>query len=100
MIIINVITSHNAKFITTKYVSNIVINPNNGDITITFASPAQIAGRTLVYTPSIGQNVLVPGLWGNMDWACASTSNTTATNRGMPATIGTIPARFVPSECK
>ncbi len=95
----------------TKYVGNVTINAANGQITIFYgANTPQLNGLTLVLTPQIQ----VGGAWtllsaagaaiGNsLDWACQSTSNATATNRVPPMlapTAGTVPARFVPTECK
>ena len=41
------------------------------------------------------------GATGTIDWACASATNVTATNRGLTAPVaGTLLARFAPSECK
>ena len=88
----------------TKYVLSTLITAATGVITVTFAAapsaPAQIAGTTVTLTPSIGGAVLAPGLTGNMDWACASVTNATATARARPFTAGTLPARYAPSECQ
>lgn len=92
----------NGAFVATKYVSAMAINAVDGMITITYGpEPAQANGLTLTLTPSIGNAILVAGLTGNMDWACASTTNTNATARGTPSTVpGTLPSRYAPSECK
>jgi len=92
-------------FTATKYVSDIVITDGSGDITITYDEGTVTAltatTNTMTLTPSIGAAVLIDGLTGNIDWACASDVNTTATGRGLPVTIaGTVPARFAPTECK
>jgi type IV pilus assembly protein PilA len=104
----------NLAFVDTKYVGDIpiatptngvFINGATGQITITYNrkpnTPAQIQGTTIVLSPSIGQAVLT-GQSGSIDWACASQGNLVATGRGLGpvATLGTIPVRFVPSECK
>jgi type IV pilus assembly protein PilA len=94
----------NAAFTPTKYVvagglTNVA--GATGVITIGFGpNIAQLNGLTITLTPSIGGAVLAPGLTGAMDWACASTKNATANARGLPNTIGTAPARYVPTECK
>ncbi|MGB4343972.1 MAG: pilin [Moraxellaceae bacterium] len=92
----------NANFVATKYVSAMQITPASGVVTITFSGVnlPQAAGQTLTLTPSIGGAVLAPGLTGNIDWACASATNTTATARAKPSTAGTLLARYAPSECK
>jgi type IV pilus assembly protein PilA len=93
-----------------KYVQTITINGANGQITVLYsANTPQINGLTLVLTPQIQ----VGGAWtllsavgtamGSLDWACQSMSNQTATNRVPPMqapTPGTVPSRFVPTECR
>jgi hypothetical protein len=38
---------------------------------------------------------------GNVDWACVSSTNVTATGLGLPVgTQGTVLARYVPTQCK
>jgi type IV pilus assembly protein PilA len=91
----------NNGFTSTKYVDTIDVS-DEGVITITYLSPAQIAGKTLVLTPSIGNVQLATGQTGNIDWSCASDANTTATSRNnMPvAANGDLEARYAPNECK
>jgi type IV pilus assembly protein PilA len=93
----------------TKYVNNIAINAANGQITITYsATTPQLNGLTMILTPQIqvaGAYVLLNAVGantGNVDWACASNQNNTATTRvpAMVAPMGTVPARFAPTECK
>src|SRR5262245_31686882 len=96
-------TSWNTNFTATKYVSNVYVNPANGIITITYgAQTPQINGKTVTLAPYIQNAALATGQSGNIDWACASTTNATATSRniatGLPA--GTVNARYVPTECK
>lgn len=92
-------------FAGTKYVSNLVIAPT-GIITITFngANIPQIAGQQIVLTPSINvagvPTALGLGQNGNIDWACASSTNATATARGLPVNAGTLLNRYAPTECK
>ena len=92
-------------FTPTKYVSSIVIAAS-GIITVTFdgANIPQIAGQQIVLTPSINvggvQTPLGVGQRGNIDWACASTTNATATARGLPFNPGTLINRYAPTECK
>ena len=92
--------SWTAAFTPTKYVATAVVGAA-GTITIGYSAVIpQINGLTVTLTPSIGKAALVAGLTGNMDWACASTKNSTANNRGLPNVAGTVPARYVPTECK
>jgi len=88
-------------FVPTKYVANLVIAPT-GVITVTFngAVIPQIGGQTVIFTPSIGNAVLAVGQRGPIDWACASATTGTATSRGLPVNAGTLPNRYVPTECK
>jgi type IV pilus assembly protein PilA len=99
-------TAWNNNWTATKYVSNVYIAPTTGVITITYgAATPQISTNTLVLQPQIRvgatPTVLGAGLSGNIDWSCASTTNATATARGLQApTLGTVLARYVPTECK
>jgi type IV pilus assembly protein PilA len=90
--------------IVTKYVTGVKIGNAAGTfgmITVTFGSPAQIAGKTLTLTPEIGKVLLVSGATGPIDWACASTTQTTANGLGLAASpAGTMPARYAPTQCK
>ncbi len=100
-------TAWNSSFTPSKYVSSIAINSSTGVITITYSSATpQINSKTLLLSPFIRDSAgvaypLAPGLSGNIDWACTSESRTTATARGMgAAALGTLQARYAPSECK
>jgi len=91
-----------ANFKATKYVSAETINAANGVITVTFGpNTPQIKTNTLILTPSIGLKALATGLQGPIDWACESTTSTTATARGLPVTGGaSLPSKYAPTECK
>lgn len=100
---------YNARLISekiSKYVSNIVIDATTGMITVTSGGaaaglPAAAQNVTLTYTPNVNGAVLAPGVSGAIDWACASTANTTATARGLAVGApGTLPAKYAPSECR
>ena len=85
---------------TTKYVSSVAIAAT-GVITVTYAALVpQISGKTLTLSPNINGAIILPGLTGNIDWACASSSNGTATANSLTATPGTLPARYSPTSCK
>jgi type IV pilus assembly protein PilA len=90
--------------VTTKYVSGITIGTGAGTmgvITVTFQQVAQIANKTVVLTPYVNKVLLATGQTGAIDWACASTSQTTANNLGLAgAAAGTISARYAPTQCK
>jgi len=107
-------SEYNAPLFTrTKYVSDINI-ADTGVITITYDATAdglpQLAGANqITFSPIINvgnttPTALVPGLTGNIDWACASAAIETATDRGydgvLTAPATGVPARYSPSECK
>ena len=90
-----------------KYVADIQIDNTNGAITVTLATAAQAGlptdaeSTTLVFTPNVQNAIIVAGVTGAVDWACASTTATTAGNRGLTiAANGTLPAKYAPSECR
>jgi type IV pilus assembly protein PilA len=84
----------------TKYVSNIVINPATGGITITYQGVPQINGNTIVLTPFVNGAPLAAGATGNIDWACAAQTNNTAAGENMPgAPVGSVPDEYAPSQC-
>jgi type IV pilus assembly protein PilA len=114
-----------AGFLATKYVQCIVLNTGAGGaganscgaaagaapglITIIYNTAAatggiqQLAGaNTITLEPSVNKVVLQGGAnaAGNIDWACASAADTTATGAGMPATLGTVLAKYAPTQCK
>ena len=63
--------------------------------------PTVAAGMTLTFSPNVKNVALAAGATGAIDWACASTTNTTATARGLAVTAaGTMPAKYAPSECR
>jgi type IV pilus assembly protein PilA len=95
-------TAWDASFTPTKYVSGVNVDTTSGEITVTFQGVAQINGNTLVLAPFINKVALASasGSSGNIDWACASATQATANAAGMTLTAGTIPAKYVPTQCK
>lgn len=96
----------NSSFAATKYVSKINVDTGTGAITITFGkeAPTQISGDTMILTPSVGGALLNAASAAQskdpVDWACESTSATTAGKQSLPATGGaTLPAQYAPSTC-
>jgi type IV pilus assembly protein PilA len=94
-------------FSPTKYVKNITINAANGLITVTYDGSAsgitqlKVSTYTVTLQPNINKNALATGVVGNIDWACASSTNATATaNLLTGVTAGTMPAKYVPTQCK
>src|SRR5579859_1345390 len=96
-------------FSPTKYVSAMAINNATGVIQVTYNTVGatggipQLAGaNTLFLSPYINKQALAPGLQGNMDWVCTSTQQTTAAasvGAAVPA-VGTVLAKYVPTQCK
>jgi type IV pilus assembly protein PilA len=102
----------------TKYVSNIAIGAvagTEGITTITYNNanlPELPAVATIVLSPFVrgtapggaafsGEMNTVTNEAGAVDWACASVAAATATAKGIaPATLGTVPAKYAPSECR
>lgn len=83
----------------TRYLSNIQVEGTTGVITLTTATahlPSDAVGKTIVMTPIYATS----GSLGIVDWACATTTNITATSRGFTTTKGTLPAKYAPSECR
>lgn len=107
-------------FTPTKYVTCITVNtgtgavgvsPNPcagagiagdpGGITVIYDTAAipQLAGKNkLTLTPSASGVVLSGTSSGNLDWTCASTTAITA--GVLPHRLGTVPAKYVPTQCK
>jgi type IV pilus assembly protein PilA len=98
-------------FTATKYVQNVVINAADGSIQIIYgAGTPQLSGLTINLTPQIntGAYALLPavaaaGATGNIDWGCVSAGQTTATVTGLGLgayAIGTVPAKYAPTQCR
>ena len=97
-------TAWNGGFITTKYVTALNIATNTGVITITYDANAipQLAGaNVIVLTPNVAGAQLAAGAPGNIDWACTSAGNATATAEKLTfAAGGSVLAKYVPTQCK
>jgi len=86
--------------IVTKYVSGVTIGAASGIITVTYQNVPQIATFNIKLSPYIGGNALATNMTGAIDWACTSSTNTTANGLGMAAAVGSVPARYAPTQCK
>lgn len=63
--------------------------------------PTGVNGLNLVMTPNVQRVLPVAGSIGAIDWACASVTSTAATGRGLGSIVlGTLPAKYAPSECR
>jgi len=89
-----------------KYVSDLQIDPANGEITLTTATavaglPTAVLSKTLILTPNVQNAALAGGVAGAIDWGCSSTSAQIAASRGLVVvTLGTLPAKYAPAECR
>nr|WP_179997180.1 pilin [Acinetobacter sp. YH16050] len=102
-----VAADYNARVISekqTKYVSDIHVD-ENGIITVTLSSNINtgfmndMLAKTLVLTPNV-QGAKLANISGSIDWACASTTSTSATAKNLVAELGTLPAKYAPPECR
>ncbi len=94
-----------------KYVSKVQIAQDTGIVTVEFdktnigAIPAK---ATINYAPYVqlaaGPTALATALTGtdtgSIDWGCASDANAISTARKLTTAVGTLPAKFAPSECR
>ena len=101
-------STYNNKDITekaTKYVADMKIDPANGSIKMTTQGtssglPAEAQGKILAMTPNVNK-ALLADTNGAIDWACASATNQTATNKGLTGVVaGDLPAKYAPAECR
>jgi len=100
-------------FTSSKYVASIeVTNANPGEVKVTFQAnagngiPNVVNGTFINFTPYVvaGPNLfkyLNPNDAGAIDWGCSSQTQTLSNALGMPGgTIGTLPPKYAPSECR
>ena len=63
--------------------------------------PTGVNGQTIVFSPNVNNVTPVATSQGAIDWACTSATGATAANRGLGnATLGTLLAKYAPSECR
>lgn len=63
--------------------------------------PTVLDGTTIVLTPNVQSVQPTAASQGAVDWACASATNSIATARGFGSiTLGSIPAKYAPAECR
>ncbi len=104
---------HNGTKASSKFVDRVLIDNTTGTIVIDYNVNliGLFAGANqLTLTPSVrAENglltlptALATGKKGALDWGCSSTRHTTATSRGLTATIPDNPllAKYAPSECR
>lgn len=91
-----------------KYVKGITIaTATPWPITVTFAAtsgngiPTSIDGNTIVLSPNVNSAVPAQSSQGAIDWACTSETGNLASARGLGnRTLGSLPAKYAPSECR
>ena len=91
---------------TSKYVSAMAITGATGVITVTTATlaasglPAAALNKTILFTPNV-QQAPIAAVAGAIDWACTTTTGTTAGNKGLTGFgLGSLPAKYAPAECR
>jgi type IV pilus assembly protein PilA len=93
-------------FTPTKYVSTITLSGTTGLITVTYNGGtngiSQLGGNKTLFLQPFISGAALGTTTGNIDWACASTGNSTATSAAQPMNIAvaTIPGKYVPTQCK
>ena len=99
----------NAQANNSKYVSGITAAPLTGVITVAFVNAtsgvAAPALPTLTFTPGVKTGAaqavaLADGLVGSIDWGCSSALQVKANATVTGAPVGTLPAKYAPSECR
>lgn len=63
--------------------------------------PSGLNGMTFALTPNVNNAAPTAASTESIDWACASSTAITATARGMTnVRLGTMPAKYLPAECR
>lgn len=99
---------------TSKYVTSVLLTSapggaTDGEIVVAYSAAAgPITGQTIIIAPWINAGAgpaplgtsFALNVTGSVDWSCQSDSGNTSISRGMLGTLGTLPARFAPTECR
>jgi len=91
-----------------KYVQDVTIvegAPWNISVSVrstaTNGIPNALNTLTLTWTPNVQGVLPTPNSIGAIDWACGSVTTQAAGNRGLASVVvGTLPAKYAPSECR
>ena len=97
--------------VVTKYVTGVNAiaagGATQGEITVTMNAAnvgLAAAQNTLVLSPWINATrmgtQIAAGTTGAIDWSCQSATLATSTARGIAGTVGTLLAKYAPSECR
>lgn len=93
---------------TSKYVANVTTTAGTPwTITVAVAAtagngiPTGLNNQTFTLSPNVGGVVPVATSVGAIDWACGSVTTANAVARGLANfAAGTLPAKYVPAECR
>ena len=93
---------------TSKYVASVgVAKVSPWTITVALKAdgkngmPLDVKDDTLTFSPNVNNDVPTDATSGAIDWACGSTTTVTATKRGLKnVALGTLAAKYAPSECR
>jgi len=91
-----------------KYVDNVVIgDATPWTITVSVNAdgnngiPTGLHQQTLTFTPNVQNAAPTAASRGSIDWACGSVTTVTADTRLLGSVfVGTLPAKYAPSECR
>jgi len=94
--------------VSSKYVLDVtIVEVSPWTITVATAAtaangiPAGLNGNTMTWSPNVKGVAPVATSVGPVDWSCASITSSTAVTRGLGnVTLGTLPAKYAPSECR
>ena len=103
-------TGANSKYVTS--VKMAAAGDNRGELTITFDAAkvgVPTTENTLILTPWVNNGsaktrlakALTDGIAGNLDWSCQSTTSAAAVKQiGQAGTLGKLPEKYAPSQCR
>lgn len=105
------VDSINKSTVNSKYVASVEATKDTGVITVTSSKdsslPTEAQDETIDLIPYIDvkgtSTPLAASTVSNgesLQWACVSDGTATATGRGLKPTAASMPAKYVPSECK
>ena len=107
---INASGGNNGDAYASKYVKAVTVDADSPwDITVAIAATAEngiptgLNGNTIKLFPLVEKKAPTATSTGAIDWACTSAAKETADKRfgtGSGVTVGTLPAKYAPSECK
>lgn len=63
--------------------------------------PTGLDGRTFTLSPNVAGGAPTAASTASIDWACAGDTSITASDRGFSnVTLGTLPGKYLPTECR